>query len=69
MDEAGIPTEDYSDERKKLALGKFGNKELGLEDPEFYGDQLGNGLAFVSAMQLTFFGIGTAYKGGNALTK
>lgn len=69
MDEAGIPTEDYSDERKKLALEKFGNKELGLEDPEFYGDQLGNGLAFVSAMQLTFFGIGTAYKGVNALTK
>lgn len=69
MDEAGIPTEDYSDERKKLALEKFGNKELGLGDPEFYGDQIGNGLAFVSAMQLTFFGIGTAYKGVNALTK
>jgi hypothetical protein len=69
MDEAGIPTEDYSDERKKLALEKFGNKELGLGDPEFYGDQIGNGLAFVSAMQLTFFGVGTAYKGVNALTK
>ena len=69
MDEVEIPSEDYSEERKRLALEKFGNKELGIEDPEFWGDQLGNGLAFVSAMHLTFFGIGTAYKGVNALTK
>ena len=69
MDEAGIPTTDYNNEREAIALEKFGNKEIGIEDPEFWGDQVGNGFAFMSAIFLTMQGLKGGYKGVNALSK